>query len=332
MAIPENHFGDSGISLPRIGLGLAALGRPGYINLGHAEDLARNYVMDAMEGRTHRMLDLAFAEGIRYFDMARSYGRAEDFFHSWLQSKQLPPEAVYAGSKWGYTYTAGWQVEADKHEVKEHTLENLNKQWEASQRLLPHLRLYQIHSATFDSGVLDRTPVLNRLVELKQKGILIGLTLSGAQQAAVLHTAMEKTVDGTRVFDAVQATYNILETSCGPALAEAAEAGLGIIVKEVFANGRLTSRNNHPEFVPRKEQLQDIGAPFHADIDAVALAFVLAQPWAHLALSGAAAEPHLKSNLRALNVQLDADALTIIEGMYEPSADYWAKRSQLNWN
>ena len=61
------------------GLGLAALGRPGYINLGHAADLHADYDVAAMEGRAHAVLDAAHAAGVRYFDAARSYGRAEEF-------------------------------------------------------------------------------------------------------------------------------------------------------------------------------------------------------------------------------------------------------------
>jgi len=36
-------LGDSALLVTPIGLGLAALGRPGYINLGHADDLRRQY-------------------------------------------------------------------------------------------------------------------------------------------------------------------------------------------------------------------------------------------------------------------------------------------------
>ena len=47
----------------------------------------------------------------RYFDAARSYGRAEEFLSSWIASKghvRAPsgPDAIVTGSKWGYTYMA----------------------------------------------------------------------------------------------------------------------------------------------------------------------------------------------------------------------------------
>ena len=37
------RLGKTGQPVTRLGLGLAALGRPGYINLGHADDLGRDY-------------------------------------------------------------------------------------------------------------------------------------------------------------------------------------------------------------------------------------------------------------------------------------------------
>src|SRR3954463_8673952 len=116
-----------------LGLGLAALGRPGYINLGHADDLGRDYDVAAMQAHAHAVLDAAWHAGVRYFDAARSYGRAEEFLSAWLNARQIPTDAVSVGSKWGYAYTAGWQVHASAHEIKQHSLEQLRRQWPESQ-------------------------------------------------------------------------------------------------------------------------------------------------------------------------------------------------------
>src|SRR5262252_8125896 len=88
----------------RIGLGLAAVGRPGYLNLGHGTDLPATRTVDELRQRAWELLDAAYAAGVRYVDVARSYGRAEEFLAGWLDGH---PDAV-VGSKWGYTYTAGW--------------------------------------------------------------------------------------------------------------------------------------------------------------------------------------------------------------------------------
>ncbi len=94
---------DSQLTVARLGLGLAALGRPGYINLGHGTDLERDYERASMEQRAHEVLDAALAGGINYFDAARSYGLAEDFLASWLLMREMAPGRVTVGSKWGYS-------------------------------------------------------------------------------------------------------------------------------------------------------------------------------------------------------------------------------------
>jgi aryl-alcohol dehydrogenase-like predicted oxidoreductase len=158
-------------AVDRFGLGLAALGRPGYINLGHADDLGHAYDVGGMGARAYAVLDAAWAAGIRYFDAARSYGRAEEFLAGWLASRAIAPESVAIGSKWGYTYTADWRVDAPTHEVKEHSLANLERQLAESLGWLgAHLDLYQIHSATLESGVLDDRAVLERLARLRDAG------------------------------------------------------------------------------------------------------------------------------------------------------------------
>src|SRR6478609_8166938 len=93
-----------------LGLGLAALGRPGYVTLNPASDLGASYDPAAMEAHAHDVLDAAFDAGIRYVDAARSYGRAEDFVASWLRARKIAPGDVVVASKWGYTYTADWST------------------------------------------------------------------------------------------------------------------------------------------------------------------------------------------------------------------------------
>src|SRR5262245_29982211 len=109
------------IQYTRMGLGLAALGRPGYITLGHAQELPGERTQEAMLHHAIGVLDAAWAAGIRYFDVARSYGAGELFLQTWLRIRGISPEQVTVGSKWGYTYTANWQVQAAVHEVKDHS-------------------------------------------------------------------------------------------------------------------------------------------------------------------------------------------------------------------
>ena len=325
-------LGRSGLSVSRIGLGLAALGRPGYINLGHADDLAHDYDVTAMRTRAAAVLDAAWAAGVRYVDAARSYGRAEEFLAAWLSSRCIAPEALTVGSKWGYTYTADWQTSAAQHEVKDHSLATLERQLgETRQHLGAHLDLYQIHSATLDSGVLDKRDVLDRLERVRADGVAVGITLSGPHQAETLRRAMAVHVNGRPLFDTVQATWNVLEPSAGPMLAEAHAGGMGVIVKEALANGRLTGRNAAAGFAPRG-RLSALAREHSCTVDALALAAVLAQPWVDTVLSGAATVDHLRANLTALAVRWDIGATESLRAIAEPPAEYWNTRSRLAWN
>lgn len=327
------RLGTTGLAVSRVGLGLAALGRPDYINLGHAVDLGRETDPAAMEAHSHEVLDAAWRGGVRYFDAARSYGRAEEFLGSWLRSRRIEPGEVTVASKWGYTYTAGWKVEAETHERKEHTLPVLSRQWrETRSELGEHLDIYYVHSATLESGVLDDRDVLAELWDISKGGTVVGLTLSGPGQAATLRKALEVMVEGRRLFGCVQATWNLLETSAGGALEEAAARGLGVVVKEALANGRLTSRNTDPSFAARLKLLGSEAARLDTTVDALALAAVLAQPWADVVLSGAATAVQLRSNLAALEVVWDAEASERLSALAEPSNEYWQARGKLAWN
>lgn len=329
----QRTLGQTSLVVSRIGVGLAALGRPAYITLDHARDLGGQYTVLAMEARCHRVLDAARAAGVRYFDVARSYGRAERFLGSWLVSRGVGREEAVVGSKWGYTYTADWEVRADVHETKEHSLPVLRRQVVESREMLgTHLGLYQVHSATLESGVLDNARILAELARLRAEGVAVGLTVTGPRQAETIRRALEARVDGERVFGTVQATWNLLERSAGEALAEAHAEGMGVIVKEALANGRLTERNTARSFAGSLALLRGEAERLGVGVDALAIAAVLAQPWADMVLSGAATPDQLRSNLRALSCAWDAEAEYYLENVDERPEQYWESRGKLAWN
>ncbi len=277
--------------MARLGLGLASLGRPGYLNIGHGTELGDDKSVEALRARAHEVLDFAYEAGIRDFDTARSYGRGEEFLGEWLRSRQ--PSDVEVSSKWGYVYTAEWEVAKHPPEVKHHDVETFKRQYEETRSHLGDwLGLYQIHSATPESGVLSNDAVLSAMTDV---GVPLGVSVSGVSQAETIDLAVS-----LGIFSAVQATWNLHERAAGEALGR---SGLKVIVKEGLANGRLAAR------------------------DAQALAVALAQPWADVVLSGAASVDVLRSNLRALEVDPVDEP-----GLEEDSAAYWELRSGLAWN
>ena len=66
--------------------------------------------------------------------------------------------------------------------------------------------------------------------------------------------------------------------------------------------------------------------------DALALAAVLAQPWADVVLSGAADVAALHSNLGALDAVWDPTIAAALTAVLEPPAAYWETRAGLAWD
>ena len=322
-------LGSTGLTVTPLGLGLAALGRPAYINVGRDADLGADRRVPTLRQRAHEVLDAAYDYGVRYFDVARSYGLAEDFLASWIAARDLPPGAVTVGSKWGYAYIGGWRMDAPVHEVKDHSLEALLRQTAESRGVLgQHLQLYQVHSATLESGILDDRAVLGELARLRQEGLTIGLSLSGPDQALVARRALAVEVDGLNPFSSVQATWNLLETSAGPALAEAHAAGWGVIIKEALANGRLTPRGADPAL----SVVAAVAEAHSSTVDAVAIAAAMAQPWVDVVLSGAATTAQVHSNARAVDLDLSGADLARLSGLAGDPVSYWTQRRQMSWS
>ncbi|PWJ55860.1 Predicted oxidoreductase [Quadrisphaera granulorum] len=311
----------------RLGLGLAALGRPAYITAGRDDDLGADRSVEAMRDRAAAVLDAAWAAGVRHFDTARSYGRAEEFLAHWLASRPdvaADPRLVVA-SKWGYRYVGGWRMDAEVHEVKDHSLAAFREQLAETRALLgDHLRLYQVHSVTPDSPVLHDDALLRTLAAERERGLRIGLSASGPRQADVVRSALEVDVDCEPLFSAVQTTWNPLEPSAGRALAEAAAAGWLVVVKESLANGRLAPGGD--------ADAQRIAAEIDVPLDQLALATALAQPWAGVVLSGAVTPDQVASGATAARLDLDDDALHALTPLAQEPATYWRERSARIWH
>ncbi|MCH5598915.1 aldo/keto reductase [Niabella ginsengisoli] len=319
-----------GIGEAKIGLGLAALGRPEYINIGKTRASDKTEI--AFKENAFKVLDAAYKAGVRYFDTAPSYGKGEQFLYEWSVNKA--DKDIVLGTKWGYTYIANWEIGfSGNHEIKEHSISKLSEQWRFSKKLLPLLKIYQIHSATLESGVLENDEVLNYLAELKEQfNLKIGITTSGFNQSDIIKKAVSIKIDAKPLFDSFQITYNILENSTHQILKQLIADHKTVIVKEALANGRIFPNKEYVHYQNLYKDLTVLAGKYKVGTDAIALRFCMDYLHPETVLSGASSVHQLQENLKANRFKLSEEELNTLKIHSVSSVDYWNERSQLEWH
>jgi aryl-alcohol dehydrogenase-like predicted oxidoreductase len=312
-----------------LGLGLAAIGRPDYINIRSKNGLDKS--IGAFEQNAFKVLDKAYDLGIRHFDVAASYGYGERFLMNWHYRRKHSDISI--STKWGYTYMANWEIGySGKHEIKEHSLNKLNEQWSFSKRFLPSLNIYQIHSATLESGVLSNIEVLNRLNKIKQEHHLkIGISTSGPNQSDIISRAETVRISDLEVIDSYQVTYNIFEQSSFESLKNLMKKGKTVIVKEALANGRVFKNPDFPNYSKAYNLLDRLSMRYKVGVDAIALRFIIDTLKPNVVLSGASNIKELDANATCINIELDKADISELRNLQVEPKHYWLERANLAW-
>jgi aryl-alcohol dehydrogenase-like predicted oxidoreductase len=318
------------MSKTKIGLGLAALGRPEYINI--RDESTHDKSKDAFRENAFSVLDFAYKSGIRYIDTAPSYGKGEEFLTNWNSEYQY--KDVSLSTKWGYTYVANWELGFNgAHEIKEHSLEKLIEQWQVSKKLQSQLKIYQVHSATFESGILENKEVLKQLYEIKKEtGLQIGITTSGTNQSEIIEAALKIKVENEDLFDSFQVTYNIFEQSTHAILKHLLQLGKTVIIKEALANGRIFKNENFSHYKKLYLVIDSLAKKYRVGTDAIALRFIMDNLEPTYLLSGASSIDQLEQNIKAYSFKLDKEELKVLQSFKTDSHKYWKERNELSWN
>ena len=313
----------------KLGLGTAALGRPQYINV--RLESCENSNLETFRKQSFEVLENAYQSGIRYFDTAPGYGLAEELVLDWLQTKN--DKTIEIATKWGYTYTANFDANATVHEIKEHSLAKLNEQWAFSKQLLPYVKVYQIHSATLETGVLENTAVLKQLAFLKKEhNLKIGLTTTGTNQVEVIKKALTVLIDGEQLFDVFQVTYNFLDQSVLAISDELLRQKKAIVIKEALANGRVFSNENYPQYQKMYALLESIAKKHNVGVDAIALKYCEQTMPKSIVLSGASSSKQLQENIKTTSFLLSNDDVELLKSFKVSPEFYWQERKELQWN
>ena len=176
--------------------------------------------------------------------------------------------------------------------------------------------------------MLNDNKILDTLYTLKEKGIEIGISTTGLDQNEMIEKVIEINKKSV-LFSSIQSTYNIFEQNSENFLIKARQEGISIIIKEVFANGRLSSNNQ----IYNREIILDINQhslTLNQSIEKIAFLWVLQKPWVDIVLSGATTKTQIDENFNCLKfLKLE---LGFLKQYKLPSDLYWSDRKKLNWN
>jgi aryl-alcohol dehydrogenase-like predicted oxidoreductase len=164
--------------------------------------------------------------GITYLDTAPAYGVSEERIGRAIGHRR---DEFVLSTKVGETF-------ADGESQYDYSAAAIRSSIDRSRRLLRTdvLDLVFVHSNGEDDTILNETDAVETLVQLKQSGVVRAIGMSA------------KTVGGTRVSldwaDAIMVEYHLEDRSHEEVMAEAAERGVGVLVKKGLAAGHLSPK------------------------------------------------------------------------------------------
>ena len=300
-------FGNTGLEITRLGLGLAEISRQ-----------ERSKVVEEAD----RVLNAALDGGINFLDTAACYGRTEEIIGATVAHRR---DEYILATKCGHTTDDGdrgtpWT------EHKSWTGAAVSESIDRSLRRLQtdHLDIVQLHSC--DVAVLEHGEVIEALAQARDAGKTRFIGYSGDNAAA------RWAVD-SGVFDSLQTSFNLVEQHARTkGLFEAAEArGMGVIIKRPVANGAWGKERSPYEYADeyfrRAQIMEGMGPLPQAPEDPIllALGFVLAQPQVDTIIVGTHNPSHLASNVEMVTHRLPIPTETVdaLQRRFEEADDGW---------
>ena len=271
-------------SVRRIGFGAMQLAGPGVF--GPPDD--RDQAID--------VLRTAVALGVDHIDTAQYYG--PDVVNELIRDALYPyPENLALVSKVGAERDASgrWLPALAPEQLRQGVLDNL--------RTLRVERLDAVNLRVSDDGALGET--LDAMIALRDEGLIAGIGLSN-----VTRDQLVSAVRRTEIV-CVQNPLNLVHRESLPLLRECAELGIAFVPFFPLGSAFGGERNpvlSHPDVVLIAER-------FDATPAQVAMAWLLALAPNTLLIPGTSTVVHLRENLAAGQVQLDDDALKILDAV-----------------
>lgn len=275
----RRQLGRTGLLVSELGFGALEIGRHWPYWRQNREDFSRPDEASAV-----RVLHAAVDHGINFFDTAPAYQDSERILGTAFKGMR---GEVLIGTKCGEWFDGERSVyDYSYHETKRF-IENSLRQLQTE-----YVDLLQIHSASLE--VVRKGETLAAMQEAKKEGKVRFLGLSTEDVTAALEAV------SSGAFDAVQVSYNAVNSLFAREVFDAARAaGVGIIVKDAVARGKLSPKLADVTDTAERtelERLRGIAADAGMSLTELALRFVLSDGRVSTLIAGTKRLEHLSMN------------------------------------
>ena len=274
------RFGNTGLAVTTLGYGA--------MELRHVD-----------EGQAERLLNAVLDAGINFIDTSPDYGPSEDLIGQFIAGRR---QEYFLATKCGCNVPRRGGEEAPRHiwrgaQVRhniEHSLKRLRTDY---------VDVWQVHSAGPDE--LAASDVLETMLKIKEEGKArhVAVSMSG-RAAGHGYGQLRPYLDGDwGDFEAIQVWYSALTRASEKAITEAAERGLGMIIRGVVR--RIDPWESLAGAVS-KLGLDDLRAPGESAAQYL-LRFAISHPGLHTTIIGTRSLEHLADNVKAIEAGPLAD-------------------------
>ena len=216
-------LGNSGLQISPLGLGTVKFGRNQKVKYPTSFELPNDQ-------QIQELLDLAFHLGINLIDTAPAYGISEE---------RLGQLLLHSRQNWIISTKVGEEFH-EGHSYFDFSAQHTERSVLRSLKRLKtdYLDIVMIHSDGNDLNIIEKEDALNKLHELKTKGLIRAIGMS------------TKTVEGgilaLKNSDLAMVTYNREHNHEEPVLDYAQVNNKGIIIKKAFGSGHLCQSTSQP--------------------------------------------------------------------------------------
>jgi hypothetical protein len=295
MEMEMRAFGNTGLQVSRLGLGLSEIGQ-----ILSMEDL----------DQAGRVINTALDNGVNFLDTAACYGIAEEIIGKTVSHRR---DEYVLETKAGHV-TGGYGGEAWTAKT---IADSIDRSLERMQT--DHLDVVVLHSCSVE--ILERGEVIRALLDARDAGKTRFIGYSGDNENAEWAVTSND-------FEVFQTSYNMTDQKVRKGVLQEAESrGMGIVAKRPTANAVWGAAQNpspyhhiphySEEYFRRAQEMQALGPIPGAPEDRIhlSLGFTLARPEIDVAIVGTLNPDHMASNLRLMESGVELDP-GVVEELY----------------